>query len=191
MIVKHRKIDIMNTIPAFRNWWLLGIKGLLLLVFGLSMIFDFQVFWPLYTFTGYFFLGIGLVMVVFAASNAFIVPFWFWLIEGVAEVIIGTIILLIRSRMTYGDYSFLLVIWTFIVATGILLSRLEKQRFLSSKGLRITFPILALIAGLLILINNSNNFTSTEDIIGIFAILLSTFYIFNSIKYSTSIKIRA
>ncbi|MFW5656494.1 MAG: hypothetical protein ACOCXS_00695 [Bacteroidota bacterium] len=181
----------MNTIPAFRNWWLLGLKGLLLLLFGLSLIFDFQVFWPLYTFTGYFFLAVGLVMVVFAASNAFIVPFWFWLIEGIAEIIIGTIILFIKSGMTYGDFSFLLVIWTFIIAAGILLSRLEKQRFLSSKGIRIIFPVLSLIAGILILISNSNKFITTEDIIGIFAILLSTFYIFNSIKYSTSIKTKA
>ena len=92
--------------PAFRNWWLLSVKGLTLLILGIFLLFRYTN--ELNTtskFFGIFLLLSGIFIGIFALSNIKMVPFWYYLIEGLSEIALGFILIVIHSQIIPAEFS--------------------------------------------------------------------------------------
>jgi uncharacterized membrane protein HdeD (DUF308 family) len=110
----HQQIPL----PMFRNWWLLALKGLLLLVMGAYVLFNAELaLAALVFYLGLLALVGGVAEVALAILNRDKPQWTGYLLEGLLDVGIG--VLLLAKPGVVSLIPIMLGIW--IVASGILL----------------------------------------------------------------------
>jgi uncharacterized membrane protein HdeD (DUF308 family) len=151
-----------------RNWWVLALRGVLSIIFGILIIV-----WPasLILLAGVYFLVDGIVEIIMAVQHRATNPHWLWsVVEGIVSILaaIGT--------FRWPDLTALVILFViafYAIMTGVvqliaawqLRKEIEGEIWLGLSGL------LSVIAGILLILFPGTGVLAVLGIISAYAIL--------------------
>lgn len=176
---------------AFKNWWLLGIKGLLIVLFGVVALTLREINQiKIVKYFGIILLTSGLLLTIGAFINRKTKPYYrWWFSEGVFDIIIGLLIVYLlnyRRIEAMANYTEIIAIWALFLGV-ILIFTSFKYRNLSINWLAILISgilsigyTITIVAHFMFSLNTLPGLSAKKTFIGFFAILLGAIIIYNS-----------
>lgn len=160
----------------FKNWWMVGLKGLLLVLFGLYAVTrPGEAIMALVTFAGLVSLLGGLLLIVAAFTNTDKKNWGWTLAEGIFDVVFGGIILTYPFGSAVAAatlFSVFLGFWALFGGFTLIGNAIRLRKTAGSRwGFILAVGILTLIVGWAIITNPLANTVALTVIIGIFAIV--------------------
>lgn len=166
----------------YKNWWLLTLKGLFAIVFGI-----FALFVPNVTLTvlmeyfGILVLLSGLFLVIGSLTHMKSNRHWTnWFFEGILDIIVGGVIMLYPG-LTLDLFIILLGIWAVTVGFAQMFNALNAHRSGRAKWLMLLNALVVIVFGLVLFINPTESELALTYLVGAFSIafgLLITVYSF-------------
>lgn len=167
----------------FRNWWLLTINGIAAIIFGLLAIF-----WPgitlliLFIYFGILAVFTGMFFIIGGLLNYQKTELWdFWLFEGVLNISIGAIILAF-PEVSVKLFLILIGLWALLTGFIQIISAIKLRSVIPQYYIYVINGLLALIFGLLIILNPFETALVLTVFIGTYAVVLGIFSIVISLK---------
>lgn len=163
------------------NWWLLQLRGVLFLVFGIiAMAAWVVILFNISLFIGIIILVTGIVLFFEGLSdNDNSVP-WLRIIEGLISVIFSLLVF-INSAHTYQLTIHILALWMVVVGVLHLISSVITRKIIN-EWFGIFNALIMLAFGALLLSNLITVIHTIINIIAIFYILLGLFTVLQSLK---------
>ncbi len=163
----------------FKNWWMVALKGLLLLLFGLFAVTKpGAAIMTLVTYTGIVSLITGVFLVIAGLSNSKRKGSGWTIAEGIFDVLFGIIVLTYpfgSSVAAATIFSIFLGFWALFGGFTLVGNALRYRKVKGSKwGLILLGGILTVICGWAIITNPFANMVALTVLIGVFAIIFGT-----------------
>lgn len=177
----------------FRNWWLLGIKGILTLVFGLIALTLKDI--NQIKIVKYFciiILSSGILLAFGSFFNRRTKPYWrWWFFEGLFDISIGLIIVYMLSHRrieAMANYTEIIAVWALVfgmiqIFTAFRFKKLSLTWFaMFFSGLLAILYTSTIIAHFIVGFNSLPGLDAKKTLIGYFAIVLGSIVITNSVS---------
>ncbi len=160
----------------FKNWWMIAIKGLLLLLFGLySVTKPGAAIMTLVTYSGIISLMSGVFLLIAGLTNSKRKGSGWTIAEGIFDILFGIIVLTYpfgSSMAAATIFSVFLGFWALFGGVTLIGNAFRYRKVKGSKwGLILLGGILTVISGWAIITNPFANMVALTVIIGIFAII--------------------
>jgi len=181
-------VNVVTATQMYRRyWWMLLIRGVVAVLFGLAAIV-----WPgltalvlVYLF-GAFALIDGIVAVVVSLQERAVVPrWWVLLIEGIVGILIGV--------LTFFSPIVTALVLLYLIATWAILTGILEigAAFLMSRALGLEWTlaiagILSIILGILLAIQPVSGILAVVWIIGVYAIVFGVLLIIRSFQFRSA-----
>jgi len=167
-----------------RYWWMLAIRGVIAVLFGLAAIF-----WPgltalvlVYLF-GAFALIDGIVAVVVSLQERAVVPrWWVLLIEGIFGILIG-ILTFFSPIVTALVLLYLIAAWAIITGILEIAAAFSMRRALALEWTLAIAGILSILLGILLAVQPVRGIITVVWIIGIYAIVFGVLFIVRAFQF--------
>lgn len=181
----------MNVITAtqmyHRYWWMLLIRGIVAVLFGLAAILltGLTALVLVYLFGAFAFLD-GIVAVVVSLQERAIVPrWWVLLIEGIVGILIG-VLTFFSPIVTALILLYLIATWA--ILTGILeiAAAFSMRRALGLEWTLAIAGILSILLGILLAFQPVSGILAVVWIIGIYAIVFGVLLIIRSFQFRSA-----
>jgi uncharacterized membrane protein HdeD (DUF308 family) len=170
-----------------RYWWMLLIRGVVAVLFGLAAIV-----WPgltalvlVYLFGAFAFVD-GIVAVVVSLQERAVVPrWWVLLIEGIVGILIG-VLTFFSPIVTALVLLYLIATWA--ILTGILeiAAAFSMRRALALEWTLAIAGILSILLGILLAIQPVSGILAVVWIIGVYAIVFGVLLIIRSFQFRSA-----
>lgn len=160
----------------FKNWWLVALKGLLLLVLGIFAVTrPAAAIMTLVTYTGIVSLLVGAFLVIAGISNFKRKGSGWTIAEGVFDILFGVIVLtypFTSSVAAATIFSIFLGFWALFGGFTLIGNAFRYRKVKGSKwGLILVGGILTVICGWVIIANPFANMVALTVLIGMFTII--------------------
>lgn len=142
-------------IRLFKNWWLMTIKGILAIGFGMVMLIrkNPMIITPLAISFGILVIVSGLLIITGALLHRKNSPRWrSWLIEGLIDIIIGAIFVF-RPQLAKAFFLYFLAIWAFITAFIQIITSFRMINYMDRWWTLLITGIFSVLFAILIFIN--------------------------------------
>ncbi len=165
------------------NWWLMALKGSLLLIVGLIILFNPDVaLLTIITYLGILALIIGATISLVAyVRRKQSTNWWFWFWEGIINIVLG-ILLVAFPRQSVSIVLAIIGIWALIAGLLRLFTLGKMSIIFNSRKMVISSSILMIIFGILILINPFKSALAISIVVGIFATIYGIISLITSYK---------
>lgn len=167
----------------FKNWWLLTVKGLLAIIFGI-----FAISMPgttLVTLMIYFGIVIligGILLIMGSVSHKKNNKKWQnWMFEGALDIIIGLVIIFF-PKFSIDVFIIILAIWAITVGFSQLFNAMNTHQGTKSKWLMLLNALIVIIFAIVLFINPFEGAVVVTYLVGIFAIIFGLFITLFSIQ---------
>lgn len=136
-----------------RNWWMLALRGLAALVFGLLTLFypgiTLAVLLLLF---GAYALVYGLFTIVAALANRRGQPYWLGLlVGGVVSVLIG-VLTFMRPGVTGLALLYLIAAWAIVIGVSEIVAGIRLRKVITGEWLLVLSGVLSVVFGLALLV---------------------------------------
>lgn len=173
-LFKSNTIKIMNTL--FKNWWMVALKGLLLLLFGLFAITRPEsAIMTLVTYAGIVSLIAGIFLILTALANTNKKGWGWTLAEGIFDIVFGGIILTYPFGSAIASaiiFSIFIGFWALLGGFSLIGNAFRIKKDKGSRwGIILLGGILTTILGWVIISNPLSNSIALTVLIGVFAML--------------------
>lgn len=155
----------------FRNWWMLALRGMLAIVFGLLALI-----WPdttklaLVLLFGAFALVDGIFAVaVGIASHGHFERWWAVLLEGLSGIVIG-ILTFFWPNVTGLVLLYFIAAWAVITGIFAIVAAIQFQRIISGEWAMILSGLMSALFGIVLFVFPAVGAVSLVWLIGIYAI---------------------
>jgi uncharacterized membrane protein HdeD (DUF308 family) len=170
-------------IRLFKNWWLMTVKGILAVGFGLYIIVIFK-YSIVTTFLAKIFGSIMLISGLMINTGAFLHkktnPRWvWWLIEGVADIIIGALFLF-KPQWAKAFILGIMAFWAFIIGLIQIITAIRMQGYMNNWWSLLVTGTFSILFAVLIFINPFYGKYPIVTIVGISAIIFGLIMIYMS-----------
>jgi len=170
-----------------RYWWMLLIRGIVAVLFGLAAIV-----WPsltalvlVYLFGAFAFVD-GIVAVVVSLQERTIVPrWWVLLIEGIVGILIG-ILTFFSPTVTALALLYLIAAWAIITGILEIAAAFSMRRALVLEWTLAIAGILSILLGILLAIQPASGILAVVWIIGIYAIVFGVLLIIRAFQFRSA-----
>jgi len=170
-----------------RYWWMLLIRGIVAVLFGLAAIV-----WPgltalvlVYLFGAFAFVD-GIVAVVVSMQERAIVPrWWVLLIEGIVGILIG-ILTFFSPAVTALALLYLIAVWAIITGILEIAAAFSMRRALVLEWTLAIAGILSILLGILLAIQPASGILAVVWIIGIYAIVFGVLLIIRAFQFRSA-----
>ena len=170
----------------FKNWWLLTLKGLLAIIFGI-----FAVAMPgttLITLMIYFGIVIiigGIFLITGALTHKDHSKSWRnWLYEGIFDILIGLVIIFF-PEFSIDIFIIILAIWAISVGFSQLVNAMNAKRENKSRWMMFLNALIVIVFSIILFINPFEGAVAVTYLVGIFAIIFGLFITLYSINLKT------
>jgi len=171
------------TTNIYKNWWLLTLKGIFAIIFGI-----FATFVPgvtlitLMIYFGIFIILAGIFLIVGSISHMKNNKKWgMWMFEGILDVIIGLVVVF-YPKLSLDIFIVILAIWAISIGFTQLFSALSLKHEKSAKWLMLINALLVIVFAIVLFINPFETAMAMTYIVGIFALLFGVFITVYSFK---------
>jgi len=176
----------------FKNWWMLLLKGVLLILFGILAILNpgitltvFVVWFAIFM----MFDGVISLIGVFSNWNTE-EDKWLLVAEGVLSLLLG--FLVYRSPETFVSFiAFLISFWAIFLGISRIALAIQLRKEIEGEGWLILSGILSVLFGVIVFAQPGIGIATLMMIISIFAILIGILLIVLSLKLRKSGKLIA
>ncbi len=166
-----------------KNWYLLTIKGVLLIIFGLLAFFN--PLWSAAALTMWFALLIAIfgIFTIIAAISSWKEreDKWMFLLEGVISLVFG-IILFSTPGLTLLIVSFAIGFWFVFLGISRISMAIQLRKEIEGEGWLIAGGILSVVFGLIIFARPALGVGSLMYLIAFFALVIGILFIAVSLK---------
>ena len=169
-------------IRLFKNWWLMSIKGILAIGFGIMMLIrkNPMIKSSLAISFGVLVVVSGLLIITGAFLHRKISPRWrSWLIEGLLDIIIGTIFV-IKPQLAKAFFLYFLAIWAFITAFIQIITSFRMINYMERWWTFLITGIFCILFAILIFINPFYAKYNLSAIIGLSCIVFGMLLVYLS-----------
>ncbi len=167
----------------YKNWWLLTLKGILAIIFGI-----FATFVPgvtlitLMIYFGLFIILAGIFLIIGSISHKKNNKKWgMWMFEGILDIIIGLVVVF-YPKLSLDIFIIILAIWAISVGFTQLFSALNTKHIQSAKWLMLINAIIVIVFAIVLFIRPFETATAMTYIVGVFALLFGVFITVYSFK---------
>ena len=167
----------------YKNWWLLTLKGILAIIFGI-----FATFVPgvtlitLMIYFGLFIILSGIFLIVGSISHKKNNKKWgMWLFEGILDIIIGLVVVF-YPKLSLDIFIVILAIWAISIGFTQLFSALNSNHVKSARWLMLINAVIVIVFAIVLFINPFESAMAMTYIVGIFALLFGIFITVYSFK---------
>lgn len=170
-------------LSLLKNWWWLTINGIAAIIFGVvAILYPVKTLVLLLGYFGLLALFLGAFFLLGGYLNRRETKLWdFWVFEGVLNASIG-LILLFYNDVTLPVFLVLLSLWAILIGAIQIITVLRLWSAVPHKTLYLVNGLIALIFGILIIINPFNGIKALTIFIGTYTIILGFFSILISIR---------
>ena len=170
----------------YRNWWSLGLKGILILLIGLvAVAFPAVTVIALATYFGIVIVVAGGFILAAALINSKKSDGRkLWIIEGLIDLVIG-IILIAYPKQAAGVLFVFFGIYALIMGIFQLMAFFRIKKYMNGTSMVLLNGIISILFALALLTNPFWGGVALTSVFGIFAIIYGIIAIFNSIRFST------
>lgn len=163
---------------SYKNWWTYTAKGIFAIAFGLIALLvpDATDSWLVQLFGGFIILS-GIFLAVGTFSNMKYHGKWgYWLIESLADLVLGVLIILYHQWQADLELFILFVaIWAISVGFMQLIASLTANRGVKTRWLLLINALLVIAASFVLFFNLYETPAQALDLIGIFALVFGVF----------------
>lgn len=169
-------------INLYKKWWLLTVKAVLLLVFGLTILIRTD---QSFIFTSslagiLIFLGGAAILIGALSQKKYNYEWTWWLIEGLYDIVIG-LLLLLRPGESTLVFIILLAVWTIISGILHFITAINIQYYLSNRIVLYFAGVLTILFGIFLVYSTYLDFYKLINVIGLFGIVYSILLFYISI----------
>ena len=156
----------------FKNWWLITIKGVFSIVFGiLSLMLPKMAVLTILTYFGIVILISGFFLIIGAFSYRKDTPNWnWWLVEGGFDMLVGGLIV-IHPLVTAEIFVFVLALWVVVIGIIQIISAVNLKEIMQNWWILLFSGVLSLFLGLLILTHPLRGTLTLVSSMGLFIII--------------------
>lgn len=157
----------------YKNWWFLSLKGILLIIFGLLAIFNPDItIKAVILYLGVVFLITGVVYTAGAIYNIRKkLPWELWVIMGIIDLIIGAVFVF-NPELSLALIITIIGIWAIILGLYQIITFINMKRASERKDFYLVSGIIALLIGILFLVNPFAGGRVITVLIGIFTLIM-------------------
>ncbi len=169
--------------PALeRNWWLLLIRGLIAILFGiLAMVWPGLTLIALVLLYGAYALADGLVALFAAIKGGNVAPRWWLVLAGLSGILFGALTLL-WPQITGLVLLWFIAGWSIVVGIMQIAGAIRLRREISNEWMLIAGGILAVLFGLVLFLRPGPGALGVAFAIGAFAIAYGILFVSFSLK---------
>ncbi len=173
----------MNSIKIYEHWWLMTIKGVVAILFGLFILLSPDVaIVTLATIFGIIALVGGILLLFGAFSHSRSNRAWKgWALEGVFDILVGILLIFFPSA-TVSLFFILLALWAMFMGIVYMVGAFKFREVLPGWQLSLAGGILSLILGLLIATNPFGGAKAFAVLGGIAAVIIGVVMVFHSFR---------
>ncbi len=160
----------------FKNWWLLTLKGLLAIVFGILLVSmpSASIILFMEWFGAIILVG-GIFIILGSISHKKYNTKWKnWLFEGILDIIIGLVIIIFPQR-SIEIFVIIIAIWAIIVGFTQLFSAMSLENAKKTRWLMFLNAMIVIIFAIVLFINPFESTVAITYMAGIFAIIFGLF----------------
>ncbi len=155
-----------------RNWWVIALRGLVAIVFGIIALVS-----PQSTI-----LALVLVFAAFIVADGFLTLFsgfethkednrwWVMVLGGLVEIILGVLVV-VWPQITVQVFVYLVAAWAVITGVAEIIAGIELRGLLPNEWLMLLNGILSVAFGVLVMIYPSAGALSLVWLLGLYAIV--------------------
>lgn len=167
----------------YKNWWLLTLKGILAIVFGVLLVTVPDI--SLRGFVRFFgiIIAIGGIFLIFGSfSHKQHNKAWHsWLWEGILDIVLGFIILFF-PKFAVSVFVILIAIWAIIVGFSQLFSAMSSHNENRTRWMMLLNALIVIVFSIVLFINPFESAVALTYLAGIFAIIFGIFITLFSIQ---------
>jgi uncharacterized membrane protein HdeD (DUF308 family) len=169
-------------IRLFKNWWLMTLKGLLAIGFGLVVLIRQ---YPLIKSSMAISFGIlvllsGGMIVTGAFLHKRTNPRWrWWLIEGIIDILIGAFFVF-KPQLAKAFFLFFLALWAFIIGMIQVLTSLRMMNYMHKWWSMMATGIFSIVFAVLIFINPFYTSYNLGTVIGVSCLIFGLLMTYSS-----------
>ena len=169
-------------IRLFKNWWLMTLKGLLAIGFGLVMLIRK---YPLMKSSlaisfGIIILASGAMIITGAFLHKRINPRWnWWLFEGIIDIVIGTFFVF-SPNLAKAFFLYFLSIWAFAIGIIQIITAFRMITYLERWWSMLLTGILSILFAFLFFLNPLYTLMRVSVVVGLSCMIFGIILILNS-----------
>lgn len=154
----------------FKNWWLVALRGLLALLFGVfALLFPEATILALVLYFGALTLfGGGMFLMLAFRRARHGEPWVWWLLEGVIDLIFGLLVVLYPG-ISIGVFVLFLAVWAMILGLVQIVNAVQLRSRFRYWWLTLLYGTLTLLFGLLLFFNPFSGVLAVTILISFFA----------------------
>jgi uncharacterized membrane protein HdeD (DUF308 family) len=182
-------MNVMSGMPVSRNyWWLLAIRGLLAVLFGLAaLVFPGLTLLVLVLLFGAFAVANGVMAVIISFQERNVFPqWWLLLIEGLLGILIGLLTFLWPS-ITALVLLYLIAGWAIVTGVLEIAASFSRRLPATMEGILGLSGILSIILGVLLAIRPGAGLLSLVWLIGVYALVIGVLLIIRAFRFRTAV----
>lgn len=173
----------MKSIKLYKNWWLLTLKGVLAILFGIfALSMPGTTLVILMRYFGIIIIIGGIFLIAGAISHKEHNRKWKnWMYEGVFDIIIGLVIFLF-PRFALDIFIIILAIWAITVGFSQLFNAMNAHKEAKTRWLMLLNALIVIIFSIVLFINPFEGAVAVTYLVGVFAIIFGVFITLYSIN---------
>jgi uncharacterized membrane protein HdeD (DUF308 family) len=170
-------------IRLFKNWWLMTVKGILAVGFGLYIIVIFKysiVTTFLAKIFGFIMLISGLLINTGAVLHKKTNPRWiWWLVEGIVDIVIGALFLF-KPQWAKAFILAIMAFWACIIGLIQIITAIRMKGYMNNWWSLLLTGIFSILFAVLIFINPLYGKYTIVTVVGLAAIIFGLIMIYLS-----------
>jgi uncharacterized membrane protein HdeD (DUF308 family) len=166
-----------------RNWWVLAVRGLLAIIFGLIVLFlpGLALLALVYLFAAYVLID-GIMAVVTAIQERGILNRWGWvLFEGVLGIIAG-IIAFVYPGITALVLLYIVAAWAIITGIMEIVTAFVIREMVSREWLLAVAGVVSVLFGIVLFIHPGAGLLSILWLVGVYSIIFGVIFIVRAVQ---------
>lgn len=166
-----------------KNWWLLGLRGLLAVIFGILTIFNpWTSLQVLILVFGAFALVDGIFAIIAGATAPIGNKRWGWLIAGgIMGISIGLLTLFAPMAAAFG-LVFVIAFWAMVIGITQIISAIRLRKEIEGEFWLILGGIVSVLFGILAIISPLSGALAVTFAIGIYAVVFGVMLILTAFR---------
>jgi len=167
---KKKESDMFNQL--FRNWWMLAVRGVLGIVFGIvALVSPESTKLALVLLFGAFAMADGIFAVVTGiASNGYFDRWWAVVLEGLTGIVVGVLTFFLPN-VTALALIYLIAAWAAITGIFEIVAAIQFRRIIPGEWAMILMGLLSVVLGSMLFVFPAAAEVSLVWLIGIYAII--------------------
>jgi uncharacterized membrane protein HdeD (DUF308 family) len=163
-----------------KNWWLVALRGIFAILFGIAIFLKPAVIFSLLTLFGFFVILSGLVIIIHAFTGKSPGK-WLILIEGLVFIITGLLVIS-NPAFIVGWVMILIAVWAVVSGVFNIINAVNLRKVITNEWLMILNGAVSILFGIVVAANLLESAITITKLFGIFALISGVFLLILSFR---------